>query len=166
MTYRVIRLTTNDFGAYRPGKPSVITEAVIWTGPSVERMSEQFPPSSVYDADPLGHSEIEDGLIRFDYRFEQGYGEDWEEIPDPRVRLDQALSSSEKAQNAENRRLYPGDFYGTPCLNCGSEVCLGGCYRESGEDEEEYLGWCVYCKESFCEGECQDEEYLDLIDSP
>lgn len=161
MTYRIVRLITDDFGANNAEKPSVVTETVIWSGPSAERMSEEYPPSNIYGADPLDHSEIEDGLICFDYRFEQGNGEEWEKISDPRVRPNSDLTETEKAQNAENRRLYPGDYYGTPCVYCGSSTCLGGCYVETYQDEVEFLDWCDYCGSIDCGGECEDDTVID-----
>lgn len=127
--YRVVRISTDDFGVYNRKGPSVVTEATIWSGPSIERMSEEFPPSSIDGADPLEHGEIEDGMFRFDYRFEKLSGDVWVKIDDPRVRLSSDLTEAEKAQDAENRRLYPGDYLTEDdyCYYCGYPGCFGDC---------------------------------------
>ncbi len=108
--FRVIQILTNDFGAYNNGTPSKVTETTKWEGDDIVELSKQFPPSEIYGADPLDHSEIEDGLIRYDYRFEQFIDGQWTEIEDPRVRQRSAPTALERAIDAENRRLYPGDY--------------------------------------------------------
>lgn len=107
---RVIQILTNDFGAYNNGSPSKVTESTKWVGDDIAELSKKFPPSEVYGADPLDHSEIEDGLIRYDYRFEQFVDGEWQECNDPRVRSQRGLTALERAIDAENRRLYPGDY--------------------------------------------------------
>lgn len=129
--YRVIKVTTNDFGAYNYGKPSEIDEQVVWQGSDTDELSRQYPPSKVFGADPLGHSEIEDGLIRFDYRYERLEGDAWVKIDDPRRRLT-PMTAVEREIDAENRRLYPGDYWD------GCEVCGdGNCYGECQLDEDD-----------------------------
>lgn len=109
ITLRVIKVTESDFvapGALRPE----VTEQTVWEGNDVRELSRQFPPSNIMGADELGHHEIEDGWIRFDHRFERLQGGRWVKISDPRIRLDPALTEDEEAIDAENRRLFPGDF--------------------------------------------------------
>lgn len=143
MTYRVVRITTNDFGPFNQTGPTQIDESVFWTGDSIEELSRAFPPSKVFGADRLGHTEIEDGLIRFDYRFEQEVDGEWVQIDDPRVRLNSALTEIEKAQDAENRRLYPGDFITEDgsCDHCGSyhdPGCCNASFYSAREEEEDF----------------------------
>jgi hypothetical protein len=109
ITLRVIKITESDFVAPGVQKPEV-TEQTVWEGNDVRELSRQFPPSNIEGADELGHHEIESGFIRFDHRFERLQGGRWAKISDPRVRLDPALSEAEEAIDAENRRLFPGDF--------------------------------------------------------
>ena len=120
--FRVIEIMKNDFGAYNAGTPTDITETVKWEGDDTTELSEKYPPSEVFGADPLGHAEIEDGMIRYDYRFEQMVDGKWVEIDDPRVRLQNGLTTVEREQEAENRRLFPGDYFdeedGTLCGIC------------------------------------------------
>jgi len=108
--YRVIEILTNDFGAYNHGHPSKVDESIKWSGTDLDDLSRTFPPSNIFGADPLGHSEIEDGLIRYDYRFErQSEDGTWEQIDDPRRRIT-PMTSQEREIDAENRRLFPGDY--------------------------------------------------------
>ena len=109
MTLRVIKITESDFTASGVQKPE-ITEQTVWEGNDVRELSRQFPPSNIMGADELGRHEIEDGWIRFDHRFERLQGGRWVKIGDPRVHLDPALTETEAAIDAENRRLFPGDF--------------------------------------------------------
>jgi hypothetical protein len=105
--FRVVKTTTNDFG-----KEQSITVLEVWSGTDLEVLSEQYPPSDVFGADPLGHAQIEDGWIRWNYTFEtrENESKEWEQIPDPRTRLNATMSDLEAAIDAENRRLYPGDY--------------------------------------------------------
>jgi len=127
--YRVIKMTTVS-----SGDDAMQTEQIVWQGTDTKVLSKQYPPSEIFGADPLGHSEIEGGHIRFDYRFEQLVDEQWQEIDDPRVRLT-AMTELEREIDAENRRLYPGDYeqddpyedyedpYGYMCERCHDAGC-------------------------------------------
>ena len=107
--YQVIMILTNDFGAYNRGLPSQVEESVTWSGSDLDALSRKFPPSEIYRADPLGHVEIEDGLIRFDYRYERQIEDgSWEEISDPRRRIT-PITDFEREIDEENRFLYPDD---------------------------------------------------------
>lgn len=109
-SYRVIRITTNDFGKFNNGSESKIDEAVLWEGTDTVKLSEKYPPSEIMFADPLSHSEIEDGLIRTDYRFERQLEDgSWEKINDPRQRVT-PMTEMEREIDDENRRLFPGDY--------------------------------------------------------
>ncbi len=103
-SYRVIKTTTVGFG-----EDAVHSQEVVWQGTDNKVLSKQYPPTEIFGADPLGHSEIEGGHIRFDYCFEQLVGSEWQVIDDPRVRLT-AMTALEREIDAENRRLFPGDF--------------------------------------------------------
>lgn len=138
--YRVIQILTNDFGAYNFGEPSDVTETIKWSGTDLDVLSIQYPPSQIMFADPLGHSEIEDGLIRYDYRFERQCEDgSWEKISDPRRRLT-PITDHERAIDAENRRRFPGDhsFYVGEDCQCGQPDC----------------------------SECNPNGYLDYLDEP
>lgn len=119
INYRVISIMTDEFGKYNHGHPAKIVETIKWSGNDIDELSRKYPPSEIYGADPLEHKEIEDGLIRFDYRFErQSDDESWEEIGDPRRRIT-PLTSLERAIEAENRRDFPGDYI--TCDICGTD---------------------------------------------
>lgn len=173
VNYRVIAILTNDFGAYNRGKPSDISETIKWSGTNLDELSRKYPPSNIFGADPLGHSEIEDGLIRYDYRFEQ-QSEDgsWEKISDPRRRIT-PMTTLEREIDAENRRLYPGDYItededdygyddeGYYCANCHDAGCSKcdlpeqPCNRCGNRFEAWLLtkdGFCSWCEEHgpFC----------------
>lgn len=158
--YRVIAILTNDFGAYNHGHPSKVDETIKWSGTDVDELSRQYPPSNVFGADPLGHSEIEDGLIRYDYRFErQSEDGSWEEIDDPRHRIT-PLTTLEREIDAENRRLFPGDYitedddddYGHDeqyyCNNC----------RDAGCSQCDPLPRCSNCDDRGC-SQCDPEAF-------
>jgi hypothetical protein len=158
--YRVIEILTNDFGAHNHGHLSKVDETTKWSGTDLEELSLTYPPSNIFGADPLGHSEIEDGLIRYDYRFEQ-QSEDgtWEKIDDPRRRIT-PVTSLELEIDAENRRLFPGDYitddeegeydeYGPYCCdNC----------RDRGCEECDPSPDCSNCGDRGCE-QCDPEAY-------
>ena len=113
--YRVIQIVTNDFEG---GKK---TEEPIWQGEDIDALSRKHPPSEIFGADSLKHNEFEDGWIRNDFRFERQLEDGtWEECPDPRRRLSHGRSDLEREVEAENRRLFPGDYideYSDPCYD-------------------------------------------------
>jgi hypothetical protein len=153
---RVVKSTTNDFGPFNAaGFRDVVTE-IVWKGSDIDELSREYPPSEVFDADPLGHSEIEDGFIRFDYKFErQIAANSWEEIDDPRRRIT-PVTEREQEIDAENRRLFPGDYF-TGCDNCGYDSCDGQCQNEAickickasclVSDMNSH-GWCDVCNDN------------------
>lgn len=103
--YRVIRITTNDF---KDGEKS---ERVIWQGEDLDALSREYPPSEIFEADFLKHHEIEDGWVRFDFRFERQKEDGaWEVCKDPRRRTSTSLTPLEREVDAYNRRRYPGDY--------------------------------------------------------
>ncbi len=106
---RVVKTTVNDFGPHNGTGARTVSEDVVWQGSDISELSRTHPPSKILFADPLGRSEIEDGLIRFTHRFEEMQDGEWELIEDPRVRLT-PMTEGEIEQDAENRRLFPGDF--------------------------------------------------------
>jgi hypothetical protein len=121
--YRVIEILTNDFGMHNHGHSSKVDETIKWSGTDIKKLSRQYPPSNIFGADPLGHSEIEDGLIRYDYRFEcQTEDGSWEKIDDPRRRIT-PMTSLEREIDAENRRDFPGDYITSDCERCGDYGC-------------------------------------------
>lgn len=101
--YRVIRTTKTGFGNQNA------ETSRVWQGSDVAALSTQYPPSEIMGADPLGHSEIEDGFVRTDYHFEKLVDGSWERCSDPRVRLTPP-TTLERAIDAENRRDFPGDY--------------------------------------------------------
>lgn len=106
--FRVIKILKDDF---TKDETKSITEATYWEGDSVDELSEKYPPSRIFGADPLGFSSIEDGWITWRFRFEKLEEGAWAEIDDPRVRHDlDVLTELEAAIDAENRRMFPGDF--------------------------------------------------------
>lgn len=151
--YRVIAVLTNDVGVHNYGHASQVEETIMWSGTDVDELSRQYPPSDIFGADPLGHSEIEDGLIRYDYRFEWQSGDgSWEQIDDPRRRIT-PMTNLELAIDAENRRLFPGDFgladddqdeydeyYCRNCCDAGCDKCYD----------------CLDCRDHGCE-QCDPE---------
>ena len=152
---RVVSTTTIGFVDPR------VDETVIWQGTDTDQLSREFPPSEIWGADPLGHKEIEDGWIRTDTRFErQLENGSWEEIDDPRCRLT-PMTELEREIDAENRRLFPGDYItDDDCGRCGGYGC-DEC-EDPYPEEPEYD--CDYCRdfgcpscepESFC-GECEN----------
>lgn len=142
--YRVIAILTNDFGAYNHGHPSKVDETIKWSGTDLDELSRQYPPSNIFGADPLGHSEIEDGLIRYDYRFERQRGDgSWETIDDPRRRIT-PMTALDREIDAENRRLYPGDFITGDDCDCGSSRCPD-C---NPQDYDQY--YCDNCRDAGC----------------
>lgn len=104
INFRVVKTTAIGFGDEAECK-----EQFVWQGTDTKVLSKQYPPSEIFGADPLGHSEIEGGHIRFDYRFERLVDGEWQEIDDPRVRLT-PMTALEREIDAENRRLFPGDY--------------------------------------------------------
>lgn len=104
--YRVVKITTNDFG-----QETTKTEEVIWEGTDVVGdLNSMYRRSSVYGADLLTHHEIEDGWIRFGFRFErQNPDGEWVKIDDPRP-ISTKKTRLEQEIDAENRRQYPGDY--------------------------------------------------------
>lgn len=137
-SYRVIKTTTVGFG-----EDAVHTQQVVWQGTDTKALSKQYPPSEIFGADPLGHSEIEGGHIRFNYRFEKLVGDEWREIDDPRVRLS-PMTALEREIDAENRRLFPGDFE----------------QEDTYEDYDDYLDdagyMCEHCHDAGC-SHCEPE---------
>lgn len=144
----------------------------LWRGTDVTELSKLYPPSDIMFADPLGHSEIEGGHIRTDYTFQRLVADEWITIPDPRVRLNRTMTATERAIDAENRRLFPGDFgeaddeqydpYGTEgspwyeepidepvlcrvCDDQGCELCDPNWFDEDDEPEPPN-GYCIDCK--------------------
>lgn len=102
--YRVVKITTDDF---KDGKK---TEKVIWQGTGVSVLNAKHRRSEVFGADDLKHHEIEDGWIRFGFRFErQSDGGEWVECDDPRPKS-AFMTALEREIDSENRRLYPGDY--------------------------------------------------------
>jgi hypothetical protein len=106
LKYRVIKLTS--IGA---GDNAKHTREIIWQGSDIDELSRSYPPSQIFGADPLGYSEIEGGHIRFTYHFERYMpeGEGWFAVEDPRRRIT-PTTQLEREIDAENRRLYPGDY--------------------------------------------------------
>lgn len=103
-TYRVVKTTITGFG------PDAHTdEDIVWQGTNTEMLSEVYPPSQIFGADPLGHTEIEDGFIRINFAFQQLVDDEWRKIADPRVRRTPP-TALERAIDAENRRNFPGDY--------------------------------------------------------
>lgn len=103
--YRVIVTRTIGF------VDAKITESTKWAGNDLQDLNDMFPNSNIYGADPLGHSEIEDGFIRTDYRFEKFVNSTWILIDDPREDpASRPMTSMEKEIDAENRRDFPGDY--------------------------------------------------------
>lgn len=131
-TYRVVSTT-------RTGNDSS-TSSIVWTGADLRQLSTQYPPSDILGADPLGHSEIEDGHIRMDYTFEQLVGGHWQEIEDPRVRVT-PVTATERAISAELRRQFPGDFI------TGEDDYP---YGQGPYDEDDQLYYCSSCKDAGC----------------
>ena len=117
-TYRVVSTTTVGFVDPK------VTESIKWEGTDIDELSVEYPPSSIFGADPLSHSEIEDGFIRTDHRFEHFVDGIWVEIDDPRRRLT-PTTALELEIDAENRRLFPGDF-DDYCVD-GHRDCDGHC---------------------------------------
>lgn len=142
--------------------------STFWEGSDIGALSTAYPPSEILFADPLGHSEIENGHIRTDYTFERLVDGQWQEIDDPRVRLT-PRTATERAILAENMRDFPGDYdhgdtdddlYGqdpydeydqeeqVDCLNCedrGCQLCDPSLQEE--EDPEPLQVICIHCKE-------------------
>jgi len=118
-TYRVVSITTIGFADPK------VSESVVWEGTDTDELSVEYPPSDIFGADPLGHSEIEDGLIRTSHRFEKLVDDEWVKIDDPRRRLT-PVTALEREIDAENRRLFPGDFIEDEdplCYPCGDRGC-------------------------------------------
>lgn len=102
--YRVIQTITYDFAVKN------IQTSTFWEGTDVGQLSRSYPPSHVFGADQLAHREMEDGCIRYDYTFQhQTEDGSWEDCSDPRRRTT-PMTALERAIDAENRRLFPGDF--------------------------------------------------------
>ena len=136
--YCVVKITTI-------GDKDPETE-VFWEGPDIQELSQKYPPSEVFGADELGHHEIEGGHIRWSYAFHKFETGRWIVCEDPRVQLRQGLSGLEREIDAENRRMFPGDFldeedyedvYELECPDCGSPYCDGYC-PERWEMEEQW----------------------------
>lgn len=169
MQYRVIKMTTVS-----SGDDAMQTEQLVWQGTDTKVLSKQYPPSEIFGADPLGHSEIEGGHIRFDYRYERFVDEQWQEIDDPRVRLT-PMTELEREIDAENRRLFPGDFEQEDpeyyfdnyefyiCDNCRDRGCSecepekpepGTCPHCGGTPQVHNERVCKECGDCLCGGEC------------
>ena len=146
--FRVIKITTTDFS-----EPPKVSEESLWEGTDIDELSIKYPPSEIWGADKLSHSELEDGYIRFNYRFERQTEENgaWEEIEDPRRRLT-PISAYELEIQAENQRLFPEaaegdylfnkeplieeDFNEEPCTPwepSGAQIQCFNCYDEGCE---------------------------------
>lgn len=109
ITYRVIQEFTNDFTS----EENRYTEKVHWQGKNVDELSRSYPPSSVWGADSLSYAELEDGYLRWDYRFES-LTEDgtWQKCEDPRNRdfITDEFREREREIDLENRQRFPGDY--------------------------------------------------------
>lgn len=178
--YRVVALTTIG---------DKVSEAIKWQGDDTRELSKAYPPSDIWGADELDHSEVEDGHFRFDYRFEQFVDGAWQEIEDPRVRLT-PMTDLERAIDEENRRLYPGDYlddddeleydyddvddslcsgcYGYGCDMCDPRSHCSHCSSQlDGSDLFVFNdGLCVLCREQDkprCAG-CGDVLSSDRVD--
>jgi hypothetical protein len=105
-TYRVVKIFSNDF----TGEKNI--ETTIWEGLDIDQLSKAYPPSKVFGADDLTHHEIEDGWIRWDYRFErQNADGKWVKCKDPRHPVsDPAFRQLEREIDKENRLRFPGDY--------------------------------------------------------
>lgn len=105
---RVVEIMRVGIGQYSE------TERVKWQGEDVDELSALYPPSKVDGVDDLWHREIDDGLIRWDCRFEQQQPDgSWIEIKDPRrrpLKVSEGFLALEAAIEEENRRLFPGDY--------------------------------------------------------
>jgi hypothetical protein len=100
--YRVHKIT-------RMGQDEV-SRNLVWSGSDTDDLSREHPPSEIWGADPLGHSEIDGGHIQFDFLFESSEdGENWQECEDPRRRIT-PMTDLEMEIDAENRRMFPGDY--------------------------------------------------------
>jgi hypothetical protein len=104
---RVIKVDINDFAADETKR---VTESVEWEGDDIRVLSEKYPPSDVFGADPFDQHQIEDGWLRWSFRFEKFEGDTWVKCEDPRVRLNPGRTELEMEIDAENRRLFPGDY--------------------------------------------------------
>ena len=103
---RVVSIHTDDHAT-----PSKITETIKWSGEHVDDLEDEYPPSAIFGADPLGHREIENGWLRWDYRFEELEDNgDWTQIDDPREVGKRELTDIEREIEAQNRRDFPGDY--------------------------------------------------------
>ncbi len=102
--YRVVSITTQGF------IDPMVEENTRWYGSDIDKLSRRFPPSDIWGADELGRSEIEDGFIRFDTRFERQTPDgSWEKCDDPRRRIT-PMTDLEREIDAENRDRYRGDY--------------------------------------------------------
>lgn len=159
-TIRVIEIMITDFGLRSYGILSEITETVKWLGTDINELSRLYPPSKVFGADPLGRSEIEDGLIRYSYRFErQSEDGSWVAIDDPRRRLT-PMSEFECAVDAENRRDFPGDFLDV-CQDCGRDPCE--CDDDRIDDYVDPPEYCADCGEEIVHDEIDHDRLLCAI---
>lgn len=150
--YRVQHHQTIGFGP-----DAQVTVSTKWEGASTDQLSRLYPPSTVFGADPLEHSEIEDGFIRSDFTFEvQTSDGSWKRCVDPRRRIT-PLTTLEQAIDAENRRDFPGD-YGDYCIN-GHQDC-DDCEPLEEEEFEDQPWECDFCTDGDCQGQCR---YEDLI---
>jgi hypothetical protein len=125
-------------------------ELLKWEGTDIDQLSMEYPPSEILFADPLGHSEIEGGYIRTDYRFERQLEDcSWEEIDDPRRRLT-PVTDFERAIDAENRRLFPGDYGLADDDDCGCRQ--RGCPVCDPEDFDDFSSGpdCTNCDDHGC----------------
>lgn len=105
--FRVLKITKIGFKS-----DSEPTTDVIWEGTDLDELSTRFPRSDVMFADELGHHEIEDGWIQWDSHFEMRSGDgEWQKVAVPRHKVyDPEQKELEAAIDAENRRLFPGDY--------------------------------------------------------
>jgi hypothetical protein len=172
--YRVIGTTTTGFV-----DPKIDT-FVKWEGTDTDELSREYPPSDIMFADPLDQKELEGGFIITRFTFEQQLEDgSWEQIDDPRRRLT-PVTAYERAIDAENRRLFPGDYitdddtdeyddYDVPdysydeqehynCVDChdhGSAVCdpqgiCSGCGYYAPQELDE-AGLCTPCQQDAIE---------------
>lgn len=110
ITYRVIKEFTNEFAS----EENRYTEKVLWQGKNVDELSRSYPPSDVSDADSLAYAELEEGYIRWHYRFESQMEDGtWQKCEDPRNRdfVTDEFLDREREIDLENRRRFPGDYY-------------------------------------------------------
>lgn len=148
--YRVIATTTTGF------VDPVVKSIVKWEGSDLDQLSRDYPPSEIFGADELFQKEIEDGYIITRFSFEkQNEDGSWSLIDDPRRRIT-PLTNLEIEMDAENRRLFPGD-YDNSCDGCGYDDCQceGADYIHCRNCSDYGCkrcdpNWCTLCNNEGC----------------